>query len=96
MHSTACRAPTQPAPVKAQPPIRPPAPRLFARLLEEGYAPGAPPTLTAWCLQIDQGLARRSLCPICRCRGLDFRPFHKGRLYRIVCCCLGCGYEEER
>ena len=68
---------------------------LAAQFRQEGYCPGAPGHLTAWARQVDAGICRQARCPQCQARGLCYRPYHKGRSYRVLAACGRCGYGEE-
>jgi hypothetical protein len=65
-----------------------------ASLRELGYSPGFPPHVAPIARAVDQGSARRRVCPACRRRGLGCKPYQKGMSYRCVVVCQ-CGYGEE-
>ena len=65
-----------------------------AEFRQLGFAPGFPPTLAPMARAVDQGSARRLVCPACKRRGLGLKPFHKDGGYRCVAVCQ-CGYGEE-
>jgi hypothetical protein len=69
---------------------------LEARLLADGFRPGAPPTLPPEALAVDRQTLRRARCEACRARGLACRPYHHpatGR-YRVLAVCA-CGHAVE-
>jgi hypothetical protein len=59
-----------------------------------GFAPGAPAHITRASQDIDAQVARKLRCPACRKRGMDYRPFHRGRAYAALAVCR-CGAGED-
>jgi hypothetical protein len=66
-----------------------------AALRQLGYEPGFPAHVTPMTRAVDQGSARRKVCPCCRRRGLGLKPFQKGQAYRGVAVCSSCNFAEE-
>jgi hypothetical protein len=66
-----------------------------AALRQLGFEPGFPPHVAPMTRAVDQGSARRMVCPGCRRRGLGLRPFQKGQAYRGVAVCSSCNFAEE-
>lgn len=65
------------------------------RWMAEGYRPGAPEHIPD-ATQIDNAVICRSLrCPSCLRRGLQYKPFQRGRSYRVLGVCGFCGSCEE-
>lgn len=59
-----------------------------------GFVPGFPDHVTATTRAVDQGSARRRVCPSCRRRGLGLKPYQKAGSFRCVVACK-CGFGEE-
>ena len=68
---------------------------LTARLRAQGFTPGPPPHVAAFGAVIDQQLCLEMGCSGCDNRGLECRPFRRGRRYRVLAVCLRCGHAEE-
>jgi len=68
---------------------------LLHRLHAAGYTPGPPLHITPASRAIDAGLCRRSSCPHCKGRGRQYRPYHRGREYRVAAHCPRCEHSEE-
>jgi hypothetical protein len=67
--------------------------QLDARLRSMGFEPGAPATLRKENLIADQRAYRHFRCA-CGRRGLQFKPYHRGREYRACVVCPA-GHAEE-
>ena len=65
-----------------------------AALRTLGFSPGFPDHIAPIARAVDQGSARRRVCPGCRRRGLGLKPYQKGHAYRCVVVCK-CGFGEE-
>jgi hypothetical protein len=66
-----------------------------AALRTLGFQPGFPAHVAPMTRAVDQGSARRMVCPGCRRRGLVLKPFQKGQAYRGVAVCSSCNFAEE-
>jgi hypothetical protein len=66
-----------------------------ASLRAAGFTPGFPAHVTPMARAVDQGAARRRVCPACRRRGLGLKPFQNGNRYKCVAVCASCGFGEE-
>jgi hypothetical protein len=64
-------------------------------LLALGYERGAPPHVRAATQAIDRQVCRQSRCGSCGRRGLSYRPFHRGREYRVLAVCPACQAAKE-
>lgn len=67
---------------------------LRGQLRAEGYQPGTPWHLPASVTAIDRYVCRRLRCAKCRQR-CKYRPYCKGRSYRVLAICRACGWAEE-
>jgi hypothetical protein len=68
---------------------------LEKELSRRGWEDGAPPHLPAAALDIDLRTYRRMRCGGCGHRGHAVRPLRRGRDYRLLCTCRGCGRQTE-
>jgi hypothetical protein len=69
---------------------------VFAQqLAREGFRRGVPPHLDEHTERVDKSVCRRAKCGHCRRRGLLYRPFFKGRVYRVLAVCPACRRAEE-
>lgn len=87
--------PGRPSPTNTSLPPEVTALALIQKLRREGWLFGVPVHLRAWAERVDATLCASLACPCCRRRGLAFRPFHRGRAYRVIGACEQCGYGEE-
>jgi hypothetical protein len=70
-------------------------PAAEAELRRRGHLPGAPAHITAATQAVDAAVCRRLVCPGCRRRGLDYRPFRgPGGRYEALAVCPRCGAAE--
>jgi hypothetical protein len=82
-------------PIPHSSPEAPPAARLVAKLMQEGYRPGAPSRVDLQARTADAEILQDCLCPNCLGAGLAYRPFVKGDSYRVIGLCQVCGAGEE-
>jgi len=66
-----------------------------ATLCREGFTPGLPPSVRTGTAATDKAVCRRVRCPGCGNRGLMYRPWQRGRDYRILAACPACPAAEE-
>jgi hypothetical protein len=59
-----------------------------------GYEPGAPKHCREAAL-LDSQAYQEATCPECGHLGLDLHPFRRGRVYKALCSCHGCGFATE-
>lgn len=82
---------------QSSPDVNPEERRGLSRELEAaGYQPDTPPHITEATRQLDSRLCRFARCEQCDRRGLVYRPYRRGRAYRIVAVCTACHHEQER
>jgi hypothetical protein len=95
MQSTIQPAPVNPVELPARRVAVRPVDVLTARLVEQGWRPGYPATLTAASRYIDSHLAMRSKCGSCGKRGRQPTPYHHPHGgYKLLAVCR-CGAVEE-
>lgn len=92
-------SPVKPVPLAPSPKPTPSPPRNALDLVHEwrgqGWQVGVPIHLQKWAELVDANFCKRLICPGCKGHGMNYRPFFKGRGYRVLATCDRCGCGEE-
>jgi hypothetical protein len=70
-------------------------PSLEDELMTAGWRPGIPRHLTRLTQRLDAWVCRLLKCPQCLRRGMENRPWHRDRRYRIIAECSWCRTQVE-